>query len=233
MKRVRTERVFLKWLIVFSSLGGVALSLVFAARDGFSHWSRRLLYFTAQSNLWLGFTTLAILLLQGLKTESKKAVKVLYVMKYLFTVSITVTCLVFCGILAPFADESYTPWSIYNLLTHVVSPVAAIADFFMEKPVVRLKTSHALLAALPPFLYTVSVGILSGFHVDFGRGEPFPYFFMNYFSPVGLFGFSRKKPYVMGSFYWILALVLLVFGLAFFYARRKANEKKYHFNVKK
>ena len=62
--------------------------------------------------------------------------------------------------------------------------------------------------------------------VDFGRGEAFPYFFMNYFSPAGIFGFSKNMPYIIGSFYWIAMLVIIIVGLAVLYAYLSGIEVK-------
>jgi len=60
--------------------------------------------------------------------------------------------------------------------------------------------------------------------VDFGRGEPFPYFFFNYYSPAGVFGTSDVMPYRIGSFYWIVFMFFLIIGVGALY--RKLYNKK-------
>ena len=52
---------------------------------------------------------------------------------------------------------------------------------------------------------------------DFGNGRNYPYFFLNWTSPAGVFGFGGGE-YFMGTFWWILVLIALVFGIALAYA---------------
>ena len=210
---------FLKYLTVAVSLGGVLLSLISARQDGYSHWGRRLLYFTAQSNIWLGITFLLILLLPLKKKNTALWKERLYVFKYIFTVSITITGLVFCTILAPFADEDYHPWRVCNLLTHVFSPFLAILDFFIDPYQVSLTKRQVFLPLIPPFAYFLLASVLSATHIDFGRGVSYPYFFLNFNSPAGVFGFSPISPFFIGSFYWIALLSLVVLFFAHLYAR--------------
>ena len=195
----KTISFILKILLVCASLFGVLFSCIFAVRDGYSHFGRRLLYFTAQSNIWIGLTALALLILR--KDRARKRA---YVLRYVFTVSITVTGVVFCFLLAPFADESYHVWSFQSILTHVLSPLLAIADFFVDKTPFPLTRKHVFYTAIPPLVYFSTASFLEAFHVDFGRGVPYPYFFLNFRSPAGLFGFSSVPPFFMGTFYWIL-----------------------------
>ncbi len=204
----------LKCLTALSALGGVALSLFESEKHGYSHWSKRFLYFTAQSNLWIGLTMLFFVLYP---LFGKNPPRFLFILKYVFTVSITVTGLVFCCLLGPFGDKSYHLWAFSSWLTHIFTPVFAVADFFIDEEKTFLRGGHVWICALPPLFYSVSTLLLEAFRVDFGRGEFYPYFFMNYRSPVGVFGFAAEIPFFAGSFYWIAFLALLVLGIGFFY----------------
>lgn len=206
----------LKCITVVSALGGVASSLIAAKSHGYSHWSKRLLYFTAQSNLWIGLTMLALVVFS---LRGKKPPAWLYVLKYVFTVSITLTGLVFCFLLGPFADESYHPWAFSSWLTHAITPALAVAEFFTDEERIPLRGKQVLLSVVPPLLYFIPATLLCVFNTDFGRGEPYPYFFMNYRSPAGIFGFSDEPPFVVGSFYWYLLFSLIVLGIGFLYIR--------------
>lgn len=221
MRKGLKGNTLLKICTVLSAFGGVLLSLVCAQRDGYSHWGRRLLYFTAQSNLWIGGWFLLLLALKGKLGE--KGERRLYLWKYAFTVSITVTGLVFCFLLAPFSDESYRPWTVCNLLTHIVTPVLAVVDFFTDGYRLELKKGQVFLPVLPPLCYMIFAGFLGALNTDFGRGVPYPYFFLNYRSPAGVFGFSAEKPFFIGSFYWIVAFALVVLGIAVLYARSRGG----------
>ena len=214
----------LKILIAICSLGGVVLSLIYAERDGFFHWTRRIMYFTAQSNVWLGLTVVSILLFPLFKLDDKWKRR-LYILRYAFTVSISMTGLVFCFLLAPFADESYHVWSSFNVMTHVLSPILAVVDYFVDLDRVEISKNQVFLAVIPPIVYFSLVSVLYFLNFDFGRGEPYPYFFINYGSPAGVFGFSDQMPFIIGSFYWFVLFTLVVVGLGFFYGRFKVKKR--------
>ena len=211
----------LKWLVVACSLGGIVLAMFFAQRDGYNHWANRPMYFTTQSNIWVGITFLILAIVPFTKAkDNKKFMNRLYIFKYIFTVSITITGLVFCCLLAPFADEhSYDAWTLSSFLTHVFTPAFAIIDFFLDDYDIVFRKRDILYTTLPPFYYFIFASILGILGIDFGRGDPFPYFFLNYRSPAGFFGFSDQPPYIVGSFYWILLMLLLVLGFGLLYAR--------------
>ena len=210
----------LKIATFLSAFFGVSLSLVFAKREGYFPYHKRLLYFTDQSNLWIGVLFLSLLLCRNPSWKKR-----LYLLKYIFTVSITVTGLVFCCLLAPFADESYTPWTLCNLFTHVFTPLLAIVDFFLDDYPIFISKTAVFASLLPPFCYLVEALLLETFYVDFGRGVPYPYFFLNYRSPAGVFGFSGEYPFFLGAFYWLILFLLLVLGLAVFFARQKKKRR--------
>lgn len=162
---------------------------------------------------------LSILLLPLFKSKNHEKIKrFLYLMKYAFTVSITMTCLVFCGFLAPFADESYHVWAFSSFLTHIFSPIFAIADFFTDEYRIPLKKYQAVLAILPPFFYFAPVILMCAFGVDFGRGVAYPYYFLDFHSPLGFFGVSRALP-ALGSVYWILLFAATMVALSFIFIR--------------
>lgn len=209
----------LKILTVIAALGGLLLSFIEAQTEGFSHWSERLLYFTGQSNLWLGVLFAILLFLPYIHLA--QWINRLYIFKYILTVSISMTGLVFCGLLGPFGPKSFHLWSFSSLLTHVFSPAFAIADFFVDPHPIPIQRKHIFYALLPAVFYFTITGIMGTFGVSFGRGQTFPYFFMNYRSPVGFFGFSNQYPYYMGTFYWMTFFGLIMTGIALLYARAK------------
>ena len=218
----------LKFVTAAAALVGVVWSFFSASADGYSHWSKRLLYFTSQSNLWIGLTFALILVLgrAGRLSEDTRVKNLLYILKYIFTVSITLTGFIFCAVLAPgAANANYNAWSAASILTHVVVPALSVVDFFVDTYRVPLTRRHSLLSVTPPLLYSVFASVLCVMKVDFGRGEPFPYFFFNYYSPAGVFGTSEVMPYRIGSFYWIVFILLVILGVSALY-RRLYNKDK-------
>lgn len=213
-----------KVCIALSALGGVLLSLIEYQKDGYSHWYRRLFYFTAQSNVWIGVTCL-VLSTSRLFHFKDIWVKRLYILKYVFTVSITITGVVFCTLLAPFAPKSYHLWVFSGYLTHIVTPLFAVLDFFIDDYPITLTKQHVFYSIIPPLIYFLSTMVLSFFKVDFGRGEFYPYYFLNFRSPSGFFGFSNQAPFFVGSFYWIVALLLLIIFIAWLLRKWKLGAK--------
>ena len=219
----------LKFVTASAALIGVVWSFFNATADGYSHWSKRLLYFTSLSNLWIALTFIAILIAARSKTLSKntRVKNFLHILKYIFTVSITLTGFIFCAVLAPgSANANYNAWTAASILTHVVVPTLSVVDFFVDTYRVALIRRHILLTTVPPLLYSVFASVLCIMKVDFGRGEPFPYFFFNYYSPAGVFGTSDVMPYRIGSFYWIVFMFFLIIGVGALYRKLyNKNEK--------
>ena len=130
------------------------------------------------------------------------------------------TGVVFCALLAPFAaDYGYRTWTLSSVLTHALTPMLAILDFFLDTNRLVIENKHVLLCSLPPILYFSISFLLEIFNVDFGRGVAYPYFFMNFRSPAGVFGFSTVPPFFMGTFYWFLLFPALLFGIATLFKR--------------
>ena len=220
---VNLRKIFDKYIpiivnfLIFILAGlGFILSCYFSKADGYYHWLTRLLYFTQQSNLWIGITSLIFAIVLLRENSSENTIKIVSVFKYIFTVSITITCFIFCSVLAPFAGD-YNAWTFYSVLTHVVVPILAIADLFTNKNIVKFDKKFVLYTILPPLIYFIFTSVLVMLKFDFGRGEPFPYFFMNYYSEVGLFGFVAKWPPQIGSFYWIVFLFGFIYLLSIAY----------------
>lgn len=69
---------------------------------------------------------------------------------------------------------------------------------------------------VPPLLYAVYAGIgyIAGW--EFMEGIHYPYFFLNWGSPAGAFGFTDGLPY-MGTAWWILLLLLFLIGVGRLY----------------
>ena len=216
----------IKCIIVLTALGGTVLGLFTAKLDGYSHWSKRLLYFTTQSNIWIGIIYLAIIILLLSNNKSNKIKESFYYCKYFFIVSICMTCLVFCCFLAPFADESYRPWSFYSFLAHVITPILAIIEFYLDEFKFDFKLKHVFMTTIAPLIYYSLAIALSVFKLDFGRGDPFPYFFLDINSPLGLFGFTLTPLPNMGTVWWILFFSIIMLGIGLLLIRTHHYKRK-------
>ena len=219
--------VAIKFAIFGFALAGILGCLV-GPSGGFMSGSVLFKYFTNQSNVWIAVLglVLGILQLVNMKNGKYELGRVAYVLQLVFTVSITLTGFVFCAVLLPAMlttsdnpalKESILGWQ--QIFLHVVVPILAVVDLlgFTKPEKFNYKKFDFLWTALPPLYYLgfSRIGYVQGW--DFGGGNNYPYFFLNYDSPAGFFGFSSEMPYFMGVFWWIIAIVIFVFGIAFLY----------------
>ncbi len=202
------------------------ISLTMQMGGDFMSGGTAFLYFTVQSNLWIGATCAVFFVLNviALFRPSFIIPRVLHLVKYVFTVSITLTGIVFCCVLAPTLPGSFR--SAANVLTHVVVPITAVADLFLCRPQ-GLSCKQFVFALIPPIYYLVFAGIGYALGWDFGGGNNYPYFFLNWDSPAGALGFSSEMPYFMGCVWWIVLLILFISGMAAGYIAliNKINKK--------
>lgn len=214
---------FLFKIIVFvSAIVGTLLSFL-ASRDSFMGGSTVFMFFTTQSNI-----AMAIISLIGFcyMIRARAAGPVWQVVKFVGTVAITLTGVVFCFVLAPTLGED--AWNIQNILTHVVVPVVSVIDFFVVSGAFNIKKKSVFYVIIPPILYAIYAGIGYVNNWQFAQGYNYPYFFLNWGSKAGAFGFSDELPF-MGTAWWILALFIFLIIVGYVYlviADRLKNRRK-------
>ena len=206
----RAVSTVLKVIVILSAAFGVFLS-AYASKDTFMGGGRVFMFFTIQSNIAVAFVSLTGLILL---LKDRRFGKVWYVIKFVATVSITLTGAVFTFVLAPTLGEY--AWNVQNVLTHVVVPAAAIADFFVTGVYGDIGKRSVPFVILPPLVYAAYAGIGYAAGWEFAEGINYPYFFLNWGSPAGAFGFVNELPF-MGCAWWILALLLLLLFVGFLY----------------
>ncbi|MBR3639588.1 MAG: Pr6Pr family membrane protein [Clostridia bacterium] len=219
-----TVSLILKLAVILAAAAGVTLSAL-SSSDTFMGGRVVFMYFTIQSNIAIALVSLigVFLLIRG-----KPAGGVWCVIKYVATVSITLTGAVFTFVLAPTLGDF--AWKPQNVLTHVVVPLASIIDFFVTGPYENVKKSSVFFVTLPPLAYAIYAGIGYVAGWVFSKGKNYPYFFLNWGSPAGAFGFTKELPF-MGCGWWILALLILLIAVGYVYlvivdALKKSTEKR-------
>ena len=200
----------LKLIVILSAAVGTVISAC-AGRSSFMGGSRVFMFFTIQSNI-----AVAILCAAGafLLMRNRTVGNAGYVVKLVGTVSITLTGVVFVLLLAPILGNR--AWNIQNTLTHVVVPIAAVVDFFVAASGAGLKRRSVIWVIIPPMLYAIYAGIGYVRGWEFIKGQNYPYFFLNWGSPAGAFGFTKGLPY-MGCVWWILVLLLFLLAVGWGY----------------
>ncbi|MCR5585504.1 MAG: Pr6Pr family membrane protein [Lachnospiraceae bacterium] len=201
---------FLKCAVVLGAAIGIPLSVI-ANEAAFMSGKSVFMFFTVQSNILMALICMAGLIFM---VTGKKPAPWWYVLKYVSTVAITLTGIVFCFVLAPTLGSH--AWNVQNILTHVVVPVAAIADFYVSSAEAKISRKAVFLVTIPPILYAIYAGIGFALNWQFAPGYNYPYFFLNWGSPAGAFGFSKGLPF-MGTGWWIVAILIFLLGIGYLY----------------
>lgn len=194
-------------LIVFGIYG---LYLNFFS-TGFMGNGSTLLYFTIQSNIAILAIVIVFFVLKIIQLILGKNLinNFLLHLKFVFTVGITITFLVFFILLAPSQQPSYLT-SMTNLTVHCLVPVLALIDFFFFDTDIKFNKFSPLTGTIFPLLYLFFVLICTQVGVSF-NGQFVPYFFLD-FKTLGWFDISNRG---IGVFYCIL--ILLFFAILLCY----------------
>ena len=206
----KTVSYILKAIVIISAAVGTLIGDLVIGRP-FSEICRGLMYFTAQSNILI-----ALICLTGacLMMRDKAVSDVWRIIKFVGTVAITLTGFVYITILVP--SFLHQTWTLKNILTHVVVPIVSIADYFVTGAGAGLAKKNVIYVVIPPLLYAIYAGIGYRAGWQFSPGANYPYFFLNWGSPAGAFGFIRTSPY-MGCAWWILALFIFLMIVGYGY----------------
>jgi hypothetical protein len=209
----KTQRALsyaLKTVVILSAVIGTLISYL-AGRNSFMGGRHVFMYFTIQSNILM-----AIICGYGLYLllKEKEITRGWYTFKFVGTVSITLTGFVFAFMLAPILGDN--AWNLQNTLTHLIVPLASVIDFFVMSDAAKIKKTSVFYVTIPPILYVIYAGIGFVNNWQFAEGVNYPYFFLNWGSKAGAFGFTDELPF-MGSVWWILVLLifLMIVGYAY------------------
>lgn len=190
-------------------------------------------YFTTLSNIFISCILLVFLIkdIRNLVTNKKTVFKNhLYVIKFLATISITLTFFVYLTLLAPTIDggiiNSYLSNGAGSLCVHFITPVLAVVDFLLFDDDYKSNKYHSIYAIIPPLLYVLFVVIASSLGLRWGTMYA-PYNFLNYGAATGWFGFDLSllswETLGIGVFYMItlLSVLFVIIGRLFIWLRNK------------
>lgn len=216
--------IFMKAVAVIVSVYGMMLS-----QSGAMTFT----YFTNLSNVVadvaLGaFLIMDIILVCGNGEKNYKK-NWMYVIKFMATISITLTFLVYMFILAPTNENGVLYAYFHNhgasFCVHFLTPVLAVADFFLYDYDYKSTRKHALYAIIPPLAYVGYVVVAGRLGVRWGDGMMAPYNFLNYGAATGWFGFDMSvadsTTLGIGVAYMIIVLVIIFLGLGQMYLKLK------------
>jgi hypothetical protein len=210
-----------KLLLIVGVIIGVWASLL---QEGFFN-PKHFLYYTIQSNIEIGIISLISLFF--LLRKNGQIPQVVYALKFIFTVAITLTGLVFNFILYPQAlayNFDLEPFAIYNFFTHIFVPIFSLVDFFAFDYKLKITKKTFLLGLITPLIYFIFVMFCTKVGIRFNGNLFVPYFFLDY-KANSWFQLGDGK---IGVFYWVIIQILIVLlissVLLFFLKKRKKNK---------
>ena len=183
-------------------------------------------FFTVQSNIFIIAMAFLFLGHQIICLINKKETvnQVMLQIKFVATVAITITFLVFFTMLAPLMGVDYL-LSFKNFSLHAIVPILAIIDFIVFDTDINLSYPKSLIAAIAPisyvfFVYAIGVPL----KLQYAENLYFPYFFLNYEQN----GFFFEKGF--GVIPWVIVLLTAICGLSLLFCffiklRQKAIKK--------
>lgn len=190
-------------------------------------------YFTTLSNIFISIVLLLFLIKDICNLFLDKEIKFknyLYVIKFLATISITLTFFVFLTILAPVIEggiiNSYLQNGAGSLCVHFITPLLAVIDFLLFDSEYKSSKYHTIYAVIPPLVYVLFIVIASSLGLRWGTMSA-PYNFLNYRAETGWFGFNPSlsgwETLGIGVFYMIIFLTILfiIIGRIFLWLRNK------------
>lgn len=200
--------------------------------------SHMMMFFTVQSNIWIASVCAVFLVLTVVGRLKGKPVipQWLYAIKYMFTICITLTFLVFVLMLSGTLGLEYL-LSANNLMLHFIVPLAAIADYAICDVEFVGKPRHVWLSIVMPLYYCIYVFLcvragrlfynpqaadeVSDVVLAPGSGKV-PYFFFDW-EQLGWFRISEKG---LGVALWIIILCAGLLGMGWLYLRINAARRK-------
>ena len=183
-------------------------------------------FFTVQSNIFIIAMAFLFLGHEIICLINKKETinLVMLQIKFVATVAITITFLVFFTMLAPLMGVDYL-LSFKNFSLHAIVPILAIIDFIVFDTDINLSYPKSLIATIAPisyvfFVYAIGVPL----KLQYAENLYFPYFFLNYEQN----GFFFEKGF--GVIPWVIVLLAAICGLSLLFCffiklRQKAIKK--------
>lgn len=228
IKNEKIKGILLKTLAIIVSVYGIFIN--FENAKSFT-------FFTTLSNIWIDLILFASLIFDViyLKSNGEKNYKnnVFYIIKFMLTISITVTFLVYMLLLAPNNElgfiNAYTNNYYGSYCVHFAGPILAILDFFIFDYEYESTAIHAVFATIPALLYVCFVVIAASLGMRWYGTMHAPYNFLNFGAKCGWFGYDSKangsESLGIGVFYMLGVLIVIFIAIGMMYLILKDKRK--------
>lgn len=230
LKKEKIMGIILKTLAITISLYGV-----FACYENVKSFT----FFTTLSNIWIELILLVSLIFDIIYLKSNGSTNykhnIFYIIKFMLTISITVTFLVYMFLLAPNNKlgflNAYAQYSYGSLCVHFIGPILAIMDFLLFDYEYKSTKIHVLFATIPALCYVIFVVIAASFGMRWYDTMYAPYNFLNFGAKCGWFGYDSHADGVnslgIGVFYMVAVLVIIFIAIAMMYLILKDKRKSF------
>ncbi len=227
-KKQNIISIVMKAVAVIISLYGMRLT-------GFMFFT----YFTNLSNIFIDIVLGVFCIQEIIALCKKKNVQhsnAAYRVKFLATISITLTFLVYMLILAPNTPggvlHAYFANGATSFCVHFATPIIAIIDFLLFDYPFESTKKDALYGIIPPLCYVIYILILSATGYRWGTKKNMyaPYNFLNFGAETGWFGFDLSQmgseSFGVGVIYMVVVLILIFIGLGHLFLMLKDKRKR-------
>lgn len=193
-------------------------------------------YYTTISNILMIVTLIIALYFRfsSLKKDTDVTPNGFYIFKYMMTVAISLTFLIYMCILAPTTKGGFLYAYFSNFAgsfgVHFVGPLLAIVDHLLYDYNLKSKNSYCIYAVLPPIAYVIGIVILAETGMRW-KGMHAPYNFLNYGAETGWFGWDLSKlggtSLGIGVAYliFVLIIIFMLIGLLFLWVKNRRHKK--------
>lgn len=223
------KKVVILYRVIFIFLCGLGLilSLTSKSTDEFMGNGTALNFYTLQSNLWVFILELVLLLLTIIEDVKQVSIikEKMVVLKFVMTVAILVTFIVYWSMLAPYVAQKNV-LALSNVILHAISPILMLVDFLVFDREYTFKKNNVYLTIIPPLYYLIFAMVRAEISdTVFTQGSRYPYWFID----IDTFGWlgNINGP---GVIYWTILVLIgveaLGFGLYKIYIISEKNRKE-------
>ena len=223
------KRVIILYRIIFVFLCGLGLilSLTSKSNDEFMGNGTALNFYTLQSNLWVFILELVLLVLTIIEDVKQVSIikEKMVVLKFVMTVAILVTFIVYWSMLAPYVAQKNV-LALSNVILHAISPILMLVDFLVFDREYTFKKNNVYLTIIPLLYYLIFAMVRAEISdTVFTQGSRYPYWFID----IDTFGWlgNINGP---GVIYWAILVLIgveaLGFGLYKIYIISEKNRKE-------
>ncbi|TFG82873.1 MAG: hypothetical protein E4G74_02055 [Erysipelotrichales bacterium] len=207
--------IFLKIGVILSSISAIVFQSFEPNFKGFAPIFKA---FTIQSNLWIATICLVFLILILRGRDERSLPTWLYNVKFMLTVDITLTYLVFAVLLTPLMSLRFLT-SPANFFQHNLTSILALLDFILCDRPQASKAKHVWLSLIMPLAY--GVYFLGTYELT--GIMPVAYFFLDY-KKLGWFMLGGSG---IGVGIWIIMLctLLIIIGLSILKLKNGCQKK--------